>query len=60
MVDVLLIVTEWNEVRSLNLEARKELMKQPLVFDRRNVWNAVEELCLGYTYWPIGRPGCES
>ena len=52
--DALVIVTEWNEYRRPNFELVKERMRQPVIFDGRNVFNrkAVEKL--GFRYEGIG------
>jgi UDPglucose 6-dehydrogenase len=54
--DALLLVTEWNEFRSPNLEEIKGLMKRPVIFDGRNALNAAEARRLGFEYRSIGRP----
>ncbi len=54
--DALLLVTEWNEFRSPNLEEIKRLMKRPVIFDGRNVMHAAEARRLGFEYRSIGRP----
>ncbi|MFN7143982.1 MAG: UDP-glucose dehydrogenase family protein, partial [Myxococcota bacterium] len=54
--DALLLVTEWNEFRSPDLEELKRLMRRPVVFDGRNVMNPHEARRLGFEYRSIGRP----
>jgi UDPglucose 6-dehydrogenase len=54
--DAILLVTEWNEFRSPNLEEIKGLMKRPVIFDGRNALNANEARRLGFEYRSIGRP----
>ena len=54
--DALAILTEWHEFRRPNFERLKELLRQPLVFDGRNIWDPVEMRALGFTYYGIGRP----
>ncbi|MEW5965945.1 MAG: UDP-glucose/GDP-mannose dehydrogenase family protein [Pseudomonadota bacterium] len=53
--DALLIVTEWKVFRSPNFDTMKSLLKSPLVFDGRNLYepNAMREQ--GFDYFPIGR-----
>jgi UDPglucose 6-dehydrogenase len=51
----LFIVTEWNEFRRPDFERMKELMRQPVVFDGRNIYDPEEMLQLGFTYYSIGR-----
>ena len=55
-VDCLVIVTEWNEFRALNLSRMKALMKSPVLVDLRNVYNPDEMLAFGFQYTSIGRP----
>ena len=54
-VDALLLVTEWNEFRQPDLARLKELMKQPVLFDGRNVWDARKAREAGFTYYGVGR-----
>lgn len=54
-VDALLIVTEWQEFRAVNLSALKEKMKQPLIFDGRNLFDPAKMKSLGIEYYGIGR-----
>lgn len=53
--DALVLVTEWHEFRRPDFERIKKLLKQPVVFDGRNVWDADELRDLGFTYYGIGR-----
>jgi len=53
--DALLLVTEWNEFRQLDLGRLKQLMKQPVLFDGRNVWDARKAREAGFTYYGVGR-----
>jgi UDPglucose 6-dehydrogenase len=54
--DALLIVTEWKVFRSPNFDAMKALLKAPLVFDGRNLYEPRKMRDLGFEYFPIGRP----
>ncbi len=54
--DALVILTEWNEFRSLDLPRVKQLMNQPVVVDFRNVCNPVDMEKAGFVYHCIGRP----
>lgn len=54
--DCLVIVTEWNEFRALNLSKVKAALKVPVVVDLRNVYDPVEMQEAGFTYISIGRP----
>lgn len=53
--DGLLIVTEWNEFKQLNLTKIKKLMRRPIIFDGRNIYNPEEVKKLGFTYLGVGR-----
>ena len=53
--DALIIVTEWKEFRSPDFEAIKERLKQPLVFDGRNLYDPRLVRGMGIEYFPIGR-----
>jgi len=52
--DALLLVTEWPEFRNPDYEIMKERMKQPLIFDGRNIFPKDEMQRLGFTCYPIG------
>ncbi|MEO8069860.1 MAG: UDP binding domain-containing protein, partial [Acidobacteriota bacterium] len=54
--DALLVVTEWNEFREPNFAKMKRLLKQPVIFDGRNIFDPVQIRGLGFTYSSIGRP----
>ncbi|OQW56528.1 MAG: UDP-glucose 6-dehydrogenase [Proteobacteria bacterium SG_bin9] len=54
--DALVIVTEWEQFRALNLERLKVEMRQPIVVDLRNVYRPEEMAELGFTYESVGRP----
>ena len=54
--DALLIVTEWNEFREPDFAKMKRLMKQPVIFDGRNIFDPRQIRALGFTYSSIGRP----
>jgi len=54
--DALLVVTEWNEFREPDFAKMKKLMKQPVIFDGRNIYTPQQIRTLGFTYSSIGRP----
>lgn len=54
--DALLIVTEWKVFRSPNFDTVKSLLKNPLIFDGRNLYDPRTMRALGFEYFPIGRP----
>jgi UDPglucose 6-dehydrogenase len=53
--DALLILTEWDQFRALDLERIKSLMRTPVVVDLRNVYKPAEMARYGFTYVGIGR-----
>jgi len=54
-VDALVVVTEWREFKLLNMEKIKESMKQPIIFDGRNIYDPVRKKKMGFEYYGIGR-----
>ncbi len=55
--DALAIVTEWNEFRRPDFDRMKGLMKQPVIFDGRNIYDPQRIREKGFTYYGIGRNG---
>jgi UDP-glucose 6-dehydrogenase len=53
--DALIVVTEWNEFRHLDLTRIKASMRKPVVIDGRNIYVPAEMRKLGFTYRGIGR-----
>ena len=53
--DALLIVTEWKVFRSPNFDTMKSLLKSPLIFDGRNLYEPQAMRGMGFDYLPIGR-----
>ena len=51
----LLILTEWNEFRRPDFARIKGLLKQPVIFDGRNIFDPADLRKLGFTYYSIGR-----
>jgi UDPglucose 6-dehydrogenase len=51
----LVVVTEWNEFRRPDFERIKSLMKDPVIFDGRNIYNLASFAALGFTYYSVGR-----
>ena len=54
--DVLLILTDWPEVKNIDLKKLKAAMKCPVVIDGRNVLNPEAARAEGFTYHSVGRP----
>lgn len=53
--DALALVTEWHEFRRPDFKRIKGLLRDAVVFDGRNIWDAHELRSLGFTYYGIGR-----
>jgi UDPglucose 6-dehydrogenase len=53
--DGILILTEWNEYRNMDLKRIRSLMKGNLIYDTRNVLDAEEAAALGFRYYGTGR-----
>jgi UDPglucose 6-dehydrogenase len=53
--DALAIVTEWNEFRNPDFEVMARLLKHPVIFDGRNLYDPARMAALGFTYQGIGR-----
>jgi UDPglucose 6-dehydrogenase len=53
--DALALITEWHEFRRPDFARMKKLLRAPVVFDGRNVWDPAELRALGFTYSGIGR-----
>ncbi len=54
--DVLVIATEWEQFRALDLERIRDLMVSPVVVDLRNIYQPDEMHRRGFAYASIGRP----
>ncbi len=54
--DALVLITEWNEFRALDLDRVKSLLRQPVVIDLRNIYQPDEMIAAGLSYHSIGRP----
>jgi UDPglucose 6-dehydrogenase len=53
--DAVALVTEWNEFKFLNLERLRSVMRRPVIFDGRNLWEPERMRRLGFAYHSIGR-----
>jgi len=53
--DALILITEWDEFRSLGLSRIKGLLKQPVVIDGRNIYEPEKMKQLGFLYQGVGR-----
>ncbi|MDV3237831.1 MAG: UDP-glucose/GDP-mannose dehydrogenase family protein [Gammaproteobacteria bacterium] len=54
--DALVVVTEWSNFRSPDFEAIRDTLKQPVIFDGRNLYDPALLANLGIRYFAIGRP----
>jgi UDPglucose 6-dehydrogenase len=53
--DALLLVTEWQAFRNPNFERMKAMMRKPVIFDGRNIYDPVNLREMGFTYYSVGR-----
>src|SRR6201988_1324810 len=53
--DAMVVVTEWVQYRTLDLERLKQELKQPVVIDLRNVYRPEDMAAYGFTYESVGR-----
>ena len=53
--DAVVLLTEWNEFKFLNLERLRRLLRRPLIFDGRNLYEPERMRRLGFEYYSIGR-----
>ena len=54
-VDALIVVTEWNEFKNLDLVRIKGSMAQPVMVDGRNIYDPARMVEMGFTYRGVGR-----
>jgi len=55
--DALAVITEWNEFRRPDFDRMKSLMKRPVIFDGRNLYDPKLMKDRGFVYYGIGRNG---
>jgi len=53
--DALILITEWNEFREPDFERLRGLMRRPVIFDGRNIYNPEMLRNLGFSYFGVGR-----
>lgn len=58
--DACVVLTEWDEVKSMDLHQVKMLLNQPYIVDGRNCFEPSDMERLGFTYLSIGRSGVDS
>jgi UDPglucose 6-dehydrogenase len=54
--DAMVVLTEWNAFRALDLERARQMLRRPIVIDMRNVYQPGEMIAAGFSYTSIGRP----
>ncbi|MCP3904543.1 MAG: hypothetical protein GY715_13020, partial [Planctomycetes bacterium] len=54
--DALVVCTEWSEFRHPDLDRIATLLKNPVIFDGRNIYRRHQMERMGYTYYAVGRP----
>jgi UDPglucose 6-dehydrogenase len=55
--DAVVLATEWDEFKTLDLSRLKSVMRKPVVVDLRNLYTAAPMRAAGFTYRSVGRPG---
>jgi len=53
--DALMVVTDWNEFKQLDLEQLRAAMAQPVIFDGRNIYEPAVMRRMGFIYYGVGR-----
>jgi len=54
--DAMVVLTEWNQFRGLDLERVHSLLRRPVVIDLRNIYEPGDMMAAGFSYSSIGRP----
>lgn len=54
--DAMVVLTEWNQFRGLDLERVRSLLRRPIVIDLRNIYEPADMMAQGFSYSSIGRP----
>ncbi len=58
--DAVVVVTDWNEFKLLNLDKLRDSMKQPVIFDGRNIYSPEKMRKCGFEYYSIGRASVQA
>jgi UDPglucose 6-dehydrogenase len=53
--DALLLITEWQAFRNPNFERIKNIMRRPVIFDGRNIYDGAHLQQLGFSYYSVGK-----
>jgi UDPglucose 6-dehydrogenase len=54
--DALVILTEWDQFRALDLDRVRSMLRKPVVIDLRNIYKPADMVARGFTYVSVGRP----
>ncbi|MBX9745622.1 MAG: UDP-glucose/GDP-mannose dehydrogenase family protein [Hyphomonadaceae bacterium] len=54
--DAVVIITEWDQFRALDLDRVKDALKSPIMIDLRNIYRPQEMEAKGFKYFSVGRP----
>ena len=54
--DAVLILTEWEEFATLDLDELRKAVKYPIVLDGRNLYDPATMMAHGFSYYSVGRP----
>lgn len=54
--DAMILMTEWNQFRNLDFERLRNVMRQPVLFDLRNVYEPTRVTTFGFLHVSVGRP----
>jgi UDPglucose 6-dehydrogenase len=54
--DAVVLITEWHQLRQPDFSRLRQVVRTPLLFDGRNVWDPIEARAAGFEYTGIGRP----
>ncbi len=58
--DALIILTDWDEFKNMDIKKIKKLLKMPIIFDGRNIFEPQKMAKLGFKYYSFGRQGDSS
>ncbi len=54
--DAVVLITEWDQFRALDLKRMKSLLRAPVIVDLRNIYRSTEMVEAGFSYVSVGRP----
>ncbi|HNR46307.1 MAG TPA: UDP-glucose/GDP-mannose dehydrogenase family protein [Anaerolineaceae bacterium] len=53
--DALVLATKWNEFKQIDMHRIRQIMRQPILMDARNIWDPQRTREMGFTYYGVGR-----